>query len=99
MAAVVFAFGSRPGVPEQDARELARLLELRRSLAGHTAAQKIRGEADRDPDHEPSRDVELTADELVELSVLLAEEPWPKEQDWYTHVREELNRYIGPAEH
>jgi len=98
MAAVVFAFGSRPGVPGNDALELARLLARKRSLAGDSVAAKIREQAKRDPDrNEKSEDVELSADELITLTTVLAVEPWPKEQPWFEHLRDELNRHTGLA--
>jgi hypothetical protein len=60
MAAVVFAFGSRPGLDKQQALELAALLALRRSVAAASAAIKIRTQAERSIDRtETSEDVEL----------------------------------------
>jgi hypothetical protein len=91
VAAVVFAFGSKPGMPGDDALELARLLELTRSVAGVEAAGKIRQQARRDPDRsEKSQDVDLTDDELRALADVLEQEPWPKEQEWYPHLRNEV---------
>jgi hypothetical protein len=60
MAAVGFAIGSRPGVSEIEAFELAELLERRRSLASFSAAKKIREQAGRDPDREVSQDCRRT---------------------------------------
>lgn len=96
MAAVAFAFGSKPGVPENDALDLAELLMRTRSLAGNSAATKIREQARRDPDRgETSQDVDLNNDELQMLAAVLEEEPWPKEQPWYEHLRDQLNRARG----
>jgi hypothetical protein len=97
-AAVVFAFGDRPGVPAEDAVQLADLLAQQRSLASDSLAAKIREQAKRDfAAGEKSEDIELSADEMVALSHVLAVEPWPKEQPWFEHLRDELNRHTGLA--
>jgi hypothetical protein len=95
MAAVVFAFGAKPGIPEHDALELADLLAGRRVLAANSAAEKIREQARRDPDRgETSEDIELDEDELELLAAVLEDEPWPKEQSWYDYLHDQLAR--GP---
>jgi hypothetical protein len=95
MPVVVFAFGSRPGLgmSEYDALELARLLELPRSLAGINAAGKIKAEAKRGRERLESsevRDVELDADELKALAAVLAQEMWPQQQSWFGHLGTEV---------
>ncbi len=88
MAAVVFAFGSRPGLDKNHALEVAALLALRRSVAAASAASKIRAQAERSIDRaETSEDVvELTADELSELISLLH---WPEEMPPFAHLCDE----------
>ncbi len=88
MAAVVFAFGSRPGLDKNHALEVAALLALRRSVAAASAANKIRAQAERSIDRaETSEDVvELTADELSELISLLH---WPEEMPPFAHLCDE----------
>jgi hypothetical protein len=77
---------------------IADLLARQRSLAGDSLAAKIREQARRDfAAGEKSEDIELSADELVALSQVLAVEPWPKEQLWFKHLQDELNRHIGLA--
>jgi hypothetical protein len=96
VAAVVFAFGSRPGLNADDAGDLATLLSLERSLAGHSAAEKIREQAARDPDRgETSRDVQLDGHELRALAALLAHLDIPATQTALTHLRDELGRVQG----
>jgi hypothetical protein len=90
MAAVVFAFGSRPGLNEHQALDVAELLARRRFPASVSAASKIRGQAERSVDRsETSEDVELTTDELSELVALLQEPRWPEEQPAFAHLRDE----------
>jgi hypothetical protein len=79
MAAVSFAIGSHPGLSEQEALELAELLERRRSLASVLTAKRIREQARRDSDHETSEDVELEPADLHELAAVLAEPRAPEE--------------------
>jgi hypothetical protein len=65
MAHVVFALGTRPGLSEDEALELAELLARKRSLAAQSASRKILLEANRDPDQgEKSKDIELSREEL-----------------------------------
>lgn len=91
MAAVVFSFGARPGVPGDDALELADMLSRTRTLAGNSAAEKIRRQARRDLDRgETSEDVGLGGAELRVLANVLADEPWAKQQPWFKHLRDEL---------
>jgi hypothetical protein len=95
VAAVAFAFGSRPGVPEADALDLADLLSRTRTrtLAGNSAAAKIREQARRDLDRgETSTNVELDAGELEVLAAVLESEPWPREQPWFEYLHAELAR-------
>jgi hypothetical protein len=69
MAAVRFAFGAKPGIGEHDARELARLLAGRRTLASARLAGKLFAEAGVDFDRqEMSEDIELDRDELCPVN-------------------------------
>src|SRR5947208_14680891 len=95
MAAVAFAIGSRPGLSESEALELAELLERRRSLASVMTAQRIREQARRDPDRETSEDVELDPDDLKELAALLSEPRAPEELPAFAHLRDEVIRAIA----
>jgi hypothetical protein len=96
VAAVAFAFGSRPGVPEGDALELADLLSATRTLAGNSSAAKIREQARKDPDRgETSEDVQLSVNEREVLAAVLEEEPWPRQQEWFGHLRDELAQARG----
>ena len=71
MAHVVFALGAGPGLSQEEALELAKLLARKRSLAAQSASRKIRVEADRDPDRgEMSKDVELSREELEALEAV-----------------------------
>jgi hypothetical protein len=94
MASVVFAFGAKPGLPGNDALELARLLSLTRTTAGNSAAEKIRPEAKRGSGRrEASTDVELDAEEIEILVRVLEEEPWPKEQEWFQRLYDEARNW------
>jgi hypothetical protein len=91
MAAVVFAFGAKPALSEQDAFALAELLEKRRSLTGASVAAKIRTQARVDVSGgQVSQDIELEGVELDTLAYALAEEPWAREQEWFPHMRGEV---------
>jgi hypothetical protein len=91
MASVVFGFGRRPGIPGDDALELADLLARTRTLAGNSAAEKIRRQARRDPDRgEKSEDIGLGGAELRVLANVLRDEPWTHQQPWYSHLQDEL---------
>ena len=109
---IVFAFGDRPGIPKDDALELAELLNQRGmarqfetagySLAAVVLAGKIRDQASRLDAGEKPEDIdldwyELGEDELIALSVLLAAEPWPKSRPWFEHFQDEVNRQIRLA--
>jgi hypothetical protein len=95
VAAVGFAIGSRPGLPESEARELAEVLSHRRSLAALSLAGKIREQARRDPDRDVSQDVELELPELRELAAVLAEPRFPEELPAFAHLRDEVLRELG----
>lgn len=95
MAAVGFAIGSRPGLSEVEALELAELLERRRSLASFSAAKKIREQAHRDPDRETSQDVELDDLELREVAAVLGEPRAPDELPAFAHLRDEVIGALG----
>ena len=93
---VIFAFGSQPGLPEQDALDLAELLMRTRSLAGVSASGKIIKQAECDADKaEFGENVELDPEELLVLDLVLDEEPWPREQTWFEHLRDEVRQVRG----
>ncbi|OAI55455.1 hypothetical protein AYO48_03640 [Gaiella sp. SCGC AG-212-M14] len=95
MAAVVFSIGAeRPGLSEHEARELVELLERRRTLASQSAARKIREQADKDPGHETSQDVDLDRDQLGELAAVLDEPRAPEELPAFAHLRAEVLRAL-----
>ena len=111
-AQIVFAFGDRPGIPEDDALELAELLNQRGmarqfetagySLAAVVLAGKIRDQARRLDAGEILEDIdldyyELDEFELIALSVLLAAEPWPKSRPWFEHFQDDVNQQIRLA--
>jgi hypothetical protein len=111
-ADVVLAFGDRPGIPADDALELAEFLDRRgmarqfetasHSLAAVVLAAKIRDQARRLDAGEKSEDIdldeyELNEYELIVLSQLLAVEPWPKSRPWFEHFQYEVNRHVGLA--
>lgn len=92
MASVVFAFGAKPGLPGKDALDLADLLSGTRTTAGNSAAEKIRKQARQDRNKgQTSEDVELDDSELEVLARVLQEEPWPREQEWFKHLRDQVS--------
>jgi hypothetical protein len=98
MAHVVFALGARPGLSQDEALELAELLARRRSLAAQSASRKIRLEANRDPDGEKSKDIELSREELEALEAVLAEVRDQEELPRYERLRNEVLQVLreGP---
>jgi hypothetical protein len=95
VAAVRFAFGSKPGISAQDARDLADLAAQQRTLAQQSLATKLRAHANVDV--EANEDLELDRNELDALAVILAEEPWPEVQPWLGHLRDEVMRARAEA--
>ncbi len=88
MAAVVFAFGTKPRLNESQAFELADVLAARRNLAAQSLAHDIRLEASFGLDAEhATRDVDPTPEELGELIEVLSEPRWPTEQPAFAHLR------------
>ena len=74
MAAVVFAFGQKPGVEQTDALEIETLLGRSRNMAALRAASKIGGQARRDSDRGGSSEhLDLNDDEMIELYSVLTE--------------------------
>ena len=111
-AQIVFAFGDRPGIPADDALELAELLNQEGmarqfetagySLAAVVLAGKLRDQASRLDAGEKLEDTdldyyELDEYELIALSVLLAAEPWPESRPWFEHFQDEVNRQVRSA--
>jgi hypothetical protein len=99
MAHVVFALGTRPGLSQDEALELAELLARKRSLAAQSASRKIRLEANRDPDlGEKSEDIALGREELETLEAALAEARAPEELPRFEHLRSEVHQALreGP---
>jgi hypothetical protein len=90
MAHVVFALGARPGLSQDEALELAELLARRRSLAAQSASRKIRLEANRDPDREESKDIELSREELEALEAVLEEVRDQEELPRFERLRNEV---------
>jgi hypothetical protein len=66
-AAVVFAFGARPGIAPHEALDIAERLTAQPDSAAQSAAAKIRERAEADV----SGDVELDAAELERLASVL----------------------------
>ena len=96
MAAVRFAFGAKPGISEQDARDLADLAARQPTLAQQSLATKLRAHANVKTS-ETSEDLELDRNELDALAAILAEEPWPEVQPWLGHLRDEVMRARAEA--
>jgi hypothetical protein len=91
VAHVVFAFGSKPGLSERQAIEVADALAARRNAAAQSAATKIRQQARVNPDAgETSRDVDLESDEKAELAAVMAEVDWPDDEPAYEHLRRQV---------
>jgi len=91
VAAVVFAFGLKPGLTERQAHEVAHALSVRRNNAARSAARKIRDQARVNVDAgETSQDVELEAEELAELSAVMTEIAWPDDEPAYAYLRRQL---------
>ena len=91
MAHVVFAFGDRPGLSQDEALELAELLARKRSLAAQSASRKIRLEANRDPDRgAKSKDIELTREELEAVEAVLDEVRDQEELPRFERLRNEV---------
>jgi hypothetical protein len=74
VAAVVFAFGNRPGITADEALAIADALHAGRSFASLSLSTRIRREAEKDPDHETSTDIDVRDAELVKLHDVLAVE-------------------------
>ena len=72
MADVVFAIGSRPTLPADDAEALARFLELGRNADGLKLCAKIREHLAADDD---DQELELDRDELKTIVALFADAP------------------------
>jgi hypothetical protein len=99
MAHVVFALGTRPGLSQDEALELAGLLARKRSLAAQSASRKIRLEANHDPDQgEKSKDIALGREELETLEAVLAEARAPEELPRFEHLQSEVHQALreGP---
>jgi hypothetical protein len=99
MADVVFALGARPGLSRDEALELAALLARRRLLAAQSASEKIRLEANRDPDRgEKSKDIELGREELEAVEAILAEAREPEGLPPFERLRNEIQQELreGP---
>lgn len=91
MAAVVFAFGRKPGLSERQALEVAAALSARRSVHALSAAGKIRDQARVDVDAgETSKDVALEPEELAELAAVMKEVAWPDDEPQYEYLRRQL---------
>lgn len=91
VAAVVFAFGNRPGISADDARELVQLLETKRNAVAFATATKIWREAKRDPDRgETSEHVDLEPIERSTLLALLQEPSVTHDNDGILNLRREL---------
>ncbi|HEU5216486.1 MAG TPA: hypothetical protein VFU30_13205 [Gaiellaceae bacterium] len=92
MAHVVFAFGSKPGLSERQALEVAEALSVRRSTAAQSAAKKIRHQARVNVDAgELSEDVVLEREELAELASVMTQVSWPDDEPAYEHLRREVS--------
>jgi hypothetical protein len=88
VAAVVFAFGSKPGLTERQALEVAAALAARRNLAAESAATKIRHQARVNVDAgETSKDVQLEPQEIAELAAVMTEIAWPDDEPAYAYLR------------
>ena len=99
MAHVVFALGDRPGLSQDEALELAELLQRSPSFAAQSASRKIRFQASRDPDRrEVSKNIELDRDELEELEAVLAQERHPEELPAFERLQNEVHQILreGP---
>jgi hypothetical protein len=91
MAAVRFAFAENAALDKRDALDLADVLLKERSLAGQSAGQKIRAQAERDPDRgETSKNVELTGDELQVLRDVLDAVPSEQMSEAMRHLHDAL---------
>jgi hypothetical protein len=98
VAAIAFAFRSRPGLGERDALELAELLEQRPNAAAIRLARTIRAQATRDANREISEDIELDHNEATLLANVLAERGWPDDKPAFAHLRDELKRHRRPPQ-
>ena len=98
VAAIAFAFRSRPGLDERDALEVAQLLEQRPNVAALRLAGKIRAQAARGHDREISEDIELDHNEAAQLADVLAKRGWPEDKPAFAHLREELKRHRRPPQ-
>jgi hypothetical protein len=88
VAPVDFAFGSKPGLNERQALEVADALRVRPNSAAQSAALKIRHQARVNVDAgELSKDVELDREELAELKAVMNEIRWPDDEPAYKHLR------------
>jgi hypothetical protein len=88
VAPVVFAFGSKPGLSERQALEVAAALQARRNFSAQSAATKIRHEARVNVDAgETAEDVELESEELAELAAVLNEVAWTDDEPAYAYLR------------
>ena len=73
--ALVFALGDRPRLSQDEALELAELLQRSPSLAAQSASRKIRFQASRDLARgKVSENIELDREQLEELESVLAQE-------------------------
>lgn len=92
MAAVKFSFANT-GLSQDDALDLADMLFKERNLDARSAAQKIREQAEREPDQgETSQDVQLTSSERTALLQLLDALPGEPRTEAIGHLHAELRR-------
>lgn len=92
MAHVVFSFGSKPGLSERQALEVAEALAARRTIAAQSAAAKVRQQARVNPDAgETSVDVTLEPEERAELVAVMDEVEWPDDEPAYRHLQRQAS--------
>jgi hypothetical protein len=92
VAAVVFPFGSEPVMlSERQALEVAGALSTKHNLAAQSTAQEIRDQARVNLDAGETRNaVDLSPEEVAELTAMMNEATWPDESD-YARLRRQLN--------
>jgi hypothetical protein len=91
MSAVAFAIGSRPGLSQHEAEDLARLLVLGRNVAALQLAGRIRGQAGLDPSHPPaSEDIALSRMDLERIAQVFVDGPDLLSVPAFDHLNREV---------
>jgi hypothetical protein len=96
MAAVVFAFGNRPGIDQHDAFEIVKLLARTRNFAGIRAAAKIGSQARR---ARGGKAVDLDVDEMADLLAMLSLPSATRISDAVTNLRHALVVALSSDDH